>query len=175
MKKWVGRTEALLETPLKEVKRYGFPGIGKPERLTDDDRFPGNITTLSDKEVRNLLSFWTSHYAYANYRLGRANARKLVLTRLLDRRRAILFEKFKPEKKTSDWSQAIEGRINQDKRTKYLSEELAKAEGIVEILQPLVWDFKAYAEAASREMTARYNEYELLGRTASRRKNFDST
>jgi Txe/YoeB family toxin of Txe-Axe toxin-antitoxin module len=168
MNKWIDRTEGLLGTPLKEVKRYGFPGIVRPEPLKDDDSFPTVISQLSDKEVRNLLSFWTSHYAYANYRLGRANARKLILTRLVERRRSILFQKLKPEKKTSDWSEAIQGRIQMDKRFKYLTEELAKAEGIVEILQPLVWDFKAYAEAASREITARYNEYELLGRSGRR-------
>ncbi len=166
----IKRDDDLANSPIGTLKEFGIPRPRRLPELSADDQFPRDITRLSDKDVRTLMSFWTAYYAYANYQLGKAIGRKLVYNRLLERRRAILFEKFKPEKKTSDWSQAIEGRIMMDKEVKHLTMELAKAESLEAALNPLVWDFKAYADVASRDITARVHENEMHGRESSRKK-----
>jgi hypothetical protein len=99
----------------------------------------------------------------------------VILQRILANRKAILFEKTKPEKKTSDWSEAIQGRIQLDPEIKHYERILAEAEGMVAVLEPLVWTYMRYSDVASREITARMNEMERENRSGSRkRRDFES-
>ncbi len=150
--------------------KAGVPFPGKLPPITDEDRFPLDITTVSNAEVRRLMSFWTAQYAYVNALLGKEKGKVMYYTRHLNRRKSILFQKLKPEKKTGDWSEAIQGRIQLDPKVKRYEVTLAKAESMVSVYEPLVWDFRAYADVASREITARISEMGLEGRSPNRKR-----
>jgi hypothetical protein len=80
----------------------------------------------------------------------------------------MLFLKYKPEKKTSEWSEAIQGRISKHPEIRKIEALLAKADAMVALLDKLSWTYKAFADTASREITARANEIEIGGRSGQR-------
>lgn len=162
------RILASLEKPKQILVEKGllFPGELPP--LEERHAFPRDITKLTYVQLRKLLSFFTAYYGYAAVQSGIAKGQVLVLESFVTRRKAILFERFKPEKKTSDWSEAIQGRIYADPEVKKLETKLANARALSALLDSVVWTYLRYTEACSREISARASEREIEGKTASR-------
>lgn len=164
------RTDDMLASPRRTLKEMGLPVPPKLPRLEDEDAFPTDITRLSDVEVRSLMSFWTAYYGYANATLGRYKGRVAILSRVLINRKYILFQQLKPEKKTADWSEAIHGQVQLNPEVRKYERILAEAEGMVAVMEPLVWTYMRYSEVASKEITARFKEAEREFDSGSRRK-----
>lgn len=155
------RLEAATEAskgPRRTVRAMGLP---LPKKIAADVLpFPPNITELSHGQVRNLMSYYTAFYGYANSQLGMWKGKHAILSRILQSRKSILFQQYKPEKKTSDWSEAIQGRIQKNKEIKKLEALSVEAEAMVAVLDTLVWTYMKFADVASREISARANEME---------------
>jgi len=166
----LGSVDKLLLYPERYIAQAGLPVPSKLPEITDRDQFPLDITKVSDEQVRHLLSYWTAQYAYANRLLGLEQGHVAILTRLLERKKLVLFNKYKPDRKSSDWSEAIKGRIAQNTLVHAMELKLARAEGVVSSLWPLVQDFKAYADTASREITARTSERDVYNRSDGTRR-----
>lgn len=165
------RTRLLAAVDLSKAPRRAIAALGLPlpkKPSTEVVEFPADITSLSHGEVRQLMSYYTAFYGYANTRLGIWEAKKAVFTRTLRMRREILFQKYKPEKKTSDWSEAIQGKISGKKEIRKLEALLAEAEAMVAVLTSIQWTYQRFADTASREITARANEIEIGGRSGQR-------
>ncbi len=154
------------EAPRHAVRALRMPLPKKP--ASDVIPFPAAIADLSHGEVRNLMSYYAAFYGYANSELGIWRSKTAVLTRTLRVRREILFQKYKPEKKTSDWSEAIQGRISKRPDIMKMEAMLGEAEAMVAILDPLVWTYQKWADIASRDISARATELEIGGRSGQR-------
>lgn len=152
--------------PKRALRHLSLPLPKKPSE--EALRFPSSIDELSHGQIRNLMFYYTAWYGYANTQLGIWRAKQTLLTRQLRNRREILFQKYKPEKKTSDWSEAIQGRISRNKVIRKLEGLVAEADAMVSVLDPLVWTYMKFSDVLSREITARGDEMELGGRSGQR-------
>lgn len=164
------RTDELIKSPRKTLRELGLPLPHRLAELEEEDAFPTDITRLSEVQVRRLMSFWTAYYGYANATLGKYKGRVAVLERTLTSRKLILFNKLKPEKKSAEWTESIKGKIQLDPEIKRYERILAEAEGMVAVLEPLVWTYMRYSDVASREITARSNEMERDFRSGTRKR-----
>jgi hypothetical protein len=90
---------------------------------------------------------------------------------MLTNRKSILFRKYKEDRKSAEYTN---GKVQKDPLVKQWELELAEAEALVAVLDPLVWTYIKFSEVASREVTARANEQELEGLTGQRKRRIRS-
>jgi hypothetical protein len=118
--------------------------------------WPLDITKESGVGVRNLLSYYTAQFSYANYSLARLKFLiSKVESEIKERERILRSQLYRTGHKRDE----IAGLLEEDKKIKRLRNTLLHGEGVYNIVLALADSYKQYISAASRELSVRENEF----------------
>lgn len=151
---------SLRKRVMQAMSRSGINLQPAPEPVSEADRFPRDITKLSELEVRRLLSFWTGHLGYLNTMLARASIDHLAYDQEVKQyeRRHRLLHREEGNKKDAKW--VYDDELVDDELYQRLLTNRLHASAAMEFMKALQKSYEAYFAAASRELTARISMYE---------------
>lgn len=164
-------SKAIKESPegarkaLEEIGVLGFFVPAKPSKNMDElferFEFPAVLSEIQPFDrVRDLLGFYTSEAGRANVEVRKHRAHLRHLKRGRDNLMRRLMRDL--PKGTPKWRAQSEAESS--KRLRGLEDEIAVTESIIEITDALAEDYGRKADALSREITSRRDEWERNSR-----------
>jgi hypothetical protein len=138
-------------------KEHGISMPTPPEGQNGEiEQFPKDMTSLSDIQVRQQMSYWKAMSGFTNTLLARSMVDEKAYKReARDYERQYKFRN-KPDKSSPMWE--VEAGLADDQHYRRLTEKLEQAEAMVILLKSVRDAQDGYYTAASRELTARTSD-----------------
>lgn len=144
---------------LEEIRIAQFQVPKKPkgniDELLEEFQMVADLSNIEPfQQVRDLLGFYTSEAARAHLSLTQQKAHRRWLLHRIERRKARVISRL-PDRATKWRANAA---ANEDKKIYEYQQDLLICENLIEILDGLHETYGNYANALSREMTARKDD-----------------
>ena len=141
---------------IKSIKDAGLP-IPEPQPPIEDcQRFPADLTKLSDTDLRQQMSFWKAQSARAEFWRARADVDELGAKESVKRHEQ-RFRILNPEYKVKWESEAA---MADDEHYNDLVNKLTMAKAKSIMAKGIVDSFDHYWQSLSRELAARISDKE---------------
>lgn len=152
------RTQSEIEviTFTKPNTRLGKAGFIVPGELTDPDeqRFTLDLTAISSIEVGKSHSYWAARHSHAIYQLALRKEKLVILKSEL--RQLESQWRYRAGDSMPKW--ATQDAMMQNTEISERHKEIATLEAEVVVIEALVSSYDDFRQAASRELTRRFNE-----------------